>query len=303
MSSSATALARPSLSPALGILIGVLAVSTASVFVRMAQATGASSLAIAALRLTLATLVLLPFALARCRDEFRALARRDVALAAISGAFLGAHFATWIGSLAYTSVVSSVVLVSFGPLFIALAGAAFLREPLTRPMVLGMLIAIAGGVVIGIASAAGQAPGSNPMLGNALALAGALCLTPYMILGRALRARFSLLAYITLVYGAAAAALLALAFATRTALILPDPAAYVWIALLALLPQLIGHTSFNWSVRRLPAAYATIPVLGEPIASAILAALLLGETLTPLTLAGAALALGGIALMSWRRAG
>ena len=107
------------MSPALGILIGVAAVSTASIFVRYAQSAGAPSLAIAALRLTFASLVLLPFALARCRDEYRQLSSRDLGAAVISGAFLGGHFATWISSLAYTSVVSSVALVSLSPLFVA----------------------------------------------------------------------------------------------------------------------------------------------------------------------------------------
>lgn len=289
------------MSPAIGILIGVAAVSTASIFVRFAQHAGAPSLAIAALRLTFASLVLLPFALSRCRNEYRALSKRDIGAAMLSGAFLGGHFATWISSLAFTSVVSSVALVSLSPLFIALAGVLILKEKLTRRLLIGMLIAVAGGILIGLADNAGTAPGANPMLGNALALAAALCMAPYMIVGRALRHKLSLLAYVTLVYGAAAVTLLLLCLVTRTSLILSDPIAYVWIALLALLPQLIGHTSFNWSVRRLPAAYATIPVLGEPVGSTILAIVLLGETVKPLTLIGAAVALAGIALMSWRR--
>jgi drug/metabolite transporter (DMT)-like permease len=293
-------LRRPVLSPALGILIGVAAVSTASIFVRFAQSAGAPSLAIAALRLTFASLVLLPFALARCRDEYRQLSRHDVGAALISGAFLGGHFATWISSLAYTSVVSSVALVSLSPLFIALAGVLVLKEQLTRRLVAGMLIAIAGGILIGLADNAGASPGANPLLGNSLAVAAALCMAPYMIVGRALRNKLSLLAYVTLVYGAAAVVLLLMCFVTRTSLLFQDPMAYVWVALLALLPQLIGHTSFNWSVRRLPAAYATIPVLGEPIGSTLLAILLLGETVKPLTLIGAAVAVAGIAIMSWR---
>ncbi len=301
MTTPATALKRTSLPPALGIVIGVVAVSTASIFVRFAQQAGAGSLAIAALRLTIATLVLLPFALSRCRDEFRALSRRDLITAAISGTFLGAHFATWILSLEFTSVVSSVVLVSLSPLFIAAASALFLREPLTTRVVAGMAIAVAGGILIGLSDSGGTAPGQNPMLGNALALAGALCMTPYLIIARALRSKFSLLAYITLVYGAAAAALLFAVLLTRTPLTAGDPSAYLWIVLLALMPQLIGHTSFNWSVRRLPAVYGTIPVLGEPVGSAILAMIILGETVKPLTLLGAALALAGIALMSLKR--
>jgi drug/metabolite transporter (DMT)-like permease len=286
--------------PALGILIGVAAVSTASIFVRYAQSAGAPSLAIAALRLTMASLVLLPFALTRCRDEYRQLSMHDVGAAILSGAFLGSHFATWISSLAYTSVVSSVALVSLSPLFIALAGVLVLKEKLTRRLMLGMVIAIAGGILIGVADSAGASPGSNPALGNALAVAAALCMAPYMIVGRALRHKLSLLAYVTLVYGAAAVVLLLMCLVTGTSLIFTDPMAYVWIALLALLPQLVGHTSFNWSVRRLPAAYATIPVLGEPVGSTLLAITLLGETVKPLTLIGAAVAVAGIAIMSWR---
>jgi len=298
-----TALERPSVPPALGIVVGVIAVSTASIFIRFAQQAGANSLAIAALRLMIATLVLLPFALNRCRDEFRALSRRDLLIATVSGTFLGGHFATWILSLEFTRVVSSVVLVSLSPLFIAAASALFLKEPLTTRIVIGMLIAIAGGVLIGLSDSGGTVPGQNPTLGNVLALAGALCMTPYLIIARALRSKFSLLAYITLVYGAAAVVLMLVVLLTRTPLTASDPWAYLWIALLALMPQLVGHTSFNWSVRRLPAVYGTIPVLGEPVGSTILAMLVLGEVVRPLTLLGAALALAGIALMSLKKSG
>ncbi|WP_169237945.1 EamA family transporter [Candidatus Roseilinea sp. NK_OTU-006] len=298
-----TLLERPSLSPALGIIIGVMAVSTASIFIRFAQQAGVNSLAIAALRLTIAALALLPFALIRCSDEFHALSGRDALTAAISGIFLGGHFATWILSLEFTSVVSSVVLVSLSPLFIAAASALFLKEPLTTRIIAGMVIAIAGGVLIGLSDGGGAAPGQNPMLGNALALVGALCMAPYLIIARALRNKFSLLAYLTLVYSAAAVVLMIGVLLSGTSLAADSPLAYLWIALTALVPQLIGHGSFNWSVRRLPAVYGAIPVMGEPVGSAILAMLVLGETLQLLTLMGAALALAGIALMSLKRNG
>jgi len=301
VSTSTAVASRPALPPALGIVVGVVAVSTASIFIRLAQQAGAQSLAIAMLRLTIASLVLLPFALGRCAGEFRRLSSRDLITTILSGAFLGGHFATWILSLEYTSVVSSVVLVTLSPLFVALASAIFLREPVNSRMALGMVIAIAGGILIGVADSAGSSPGQNPPLGNALALAGAVCIAPYLIIARALRSKLSLLAYITLVYGAAALILCAVVVLTQTPLGSDSALAYLWIALLALVPQLIGHTSFNWSVRRLPAVYATIPVLGEPVGSTILAVILLGETITLLTLAGAALALSGIALMSLKK--
>lgn len=281
--------------------IGVLAVSTASVFIRFAQQAGAGSLPIAALRLTIAALVLLPFAVTRCHEEYRALTRRELGLMGISGIFLGAHFVTWIFSLEFTSVVSSVVLVTLSPLFVALGSAVVLRERLTARVLLGMSVAIAGGIVIGLADAPNASSGSNPLLGNALALAGAVCIAPYLIIGRILRQRLSLLGYVAMVYGAAALTLLLAVFMSGTPLSGFDPIAYAWIALLALAPQLIGHTSFNWSVRRLPAVYATIPVLGEPIGSSVLAILLLGEVIRPLTVIGAVLTLSGIWLMSTQR--
>lgn len=281
--------------------IGVLAVSTASIFIRFAQQAGAGSLAIAALRLALAALVLLPFAVMRCREEYRALTLREWALMGISGVFLGAHFATWIFSLELTSVVSSVVLVTLSPLFVALGSALVLRERLTARVLLGMSIAIAGGIVIGVADAPNASSGSNPLLGNALALMGAVCIAPYLIIGRILRQRLSLWAYVAVVYGAAALTLLLAVLVSGAPLVGFEPVAYVWIALLALAPQLIGHTSFNWSVRRLPAVYATIPVLGEPIGSSVLAVILLGEVIRPLTVLGAVLTLSGIWLMSSQR--
>ncbi len=203
--------------------------------------------------------------------------------------------------MSLTSVVSSVVLVSLGPLFVAVASALFLKERITSPMWLGMLMAVVGGVIIGLAGTGSGALGQNPLLGNALALAGALCLAPYLIIGRALRAKLSLLAYITLVYGSAAVVLLIALLVAQTPITFANPSALLWIVLLALVPQLIGHTAFNWTVRRMPAAFATIPALAEPIGSSILATLLFRELPGPLTLLGAVVALAGITLMSLKR--
>ena len=288
----------PRVPPILGIAIGVAAISTASIFIRLAQMERAPSLTIAALRLVFASLALLPFAWARCRAELAALSARDLLVGLLSGAFLGAHFATWVSSLQYTSVTSSVVLVTLSPLLVAVASALFLKEKLTRLALVGVIVAVSGGVLLSAGDAGGatlQAP--NPPLGNALAFLGALCIVPHFLIGRRLRVRLSLLAYISLVYSAAALVLLLAVWVTATPLGGFDPQAYLWMALLALLPQLVGHTSFNWSLGFLPATFATIPALGEPIGSTILAIILFGDVLTPLRLFSAVLTLGGIALM------
>ncbi len=302
MNQSASLTARR-VSPLLGIAAGVAAISTASILVRLAQMEGAPSLTVAALRLVFASVVLLPLAWVRCRAELAALSVRDLLIGLVSGTFLGAHFATWIMSLQYTDVTSSVVLVTLSPLFVAVGGALFLRERLPRLAVAGVAVAVLGGVLMGLGGAgqaSQQAP--NPLLGNALALLGALCIAPHFLIGRRLRARLSTLAYISLVYGAAAVVLMAAVGVSGTPLGGFDPQAYLWMALLALLPQLVGHTSFNWSLGFLPATFATIPALGEPIGSTLLAVALLGEVLTPWQVFSGILALAGIAFMTVSRA-
>ena len=143
------------------IVFAILAVSTASIFIRFAQRE-APSLVIAALRLTFASLVLAPIALTRHRDELKKLTRGDLLLGSLSGVFLAVHFATWISSLEYTSIASSVVLVSTGPLWVALLSPIFLKEPLTKPVLIGMLFALLGGTIIGLSDSCPSPERSEP---------------------------------------------------------------------------------------------------------------------------------------------
>ena len=135
------------------LIIAILATSTASLFIRFAQADGAPSLVIASVRLTIASLILAPVAYLRYRDELKALTRNDLILGIFSGIFLAIHFATWISSLEYTSVASSVVFVSTGPLWVAILSPMLLNEKLTRAAVFGLVLAILGGAFIGLSDA------------------------------------------------------------------------------------------------------------------------------------------------------
>jgi drug/metabolite transporter (DMT)-like permease len=293
----------------LAILTAILAVSTASIFIRFAQAQ-APSLVIAALRLTFATLLLAPIAWTRHRAELSRLTRREIVPGIFAGLFLAAHFATWISSLEYTRVASSVVFVSTGPLWVALLSPLLLNERLTRAAVVGLGIAILGGVLIGLAEACtwngglrcsdlGQALQGRAMWGNFLALIGAWTVSGYLILGRKLRATgISLIPYIFLVYGVAALALIATMFAARQSPFGYPLQTYGWIFLLAAFPQLIGHSTYNWALRYLPASLVAVTTLGEPIGSAILAFFLLQETPTAIVIGGGVLILTGIYLAS-----
>jgi len=286
------------------ILGAILAVSTASIFIRLAQRE-APSLVIAAFRLTFASLILAPIALTRHRAELRRLTRRELLLALLSGVFLALHFATWITSLEYTTVASSVVLVSTSPLWVALLAPLVLRERLTRPVLIGMLLALTGGVVIALSDACVWQNGlSCPSLaefvqggaffGNFLALAGAWMVAGYLLIGRRLRAKMSLVPYIFVVYSIAAIALIVIMFAAGETPLGYPPMTYVWMLLLALVPQLIGHSTYNWALRYMPAALVAVTTLGEPIGSTILAYFLLREAPTWIKLGGAVMILVGI---------
>lgn len=292
----------------LGLVTAILAVSTASIFIRFAQA-DAPSLVIAALRLTFATLLLAPLALTRHREELKKLTRREITLGIFSGLFLTVHFATWISSLEYTSVASSAVFVATGPLWVALLSPALLNERLTRAAIIGLTLALLGGTVVGLSDACvihngiqcpelGQILQGRAMWGNFLALAGAWAVTGYLIIGRKLRAKMSLVPYIFLVYGVSALGLMIVMFAAgQSPLGLPTQT-YGWIFLLALIPQIIGHSTFNWALAYLPAAFVAVTTLGEPVGSAILAFFLLQETPSWLMIFGGFLILSGIYLAS-----
>jgi drug/metabolite transporter (DMT)-like permease len=140
------------------------------------------------------------------------------------------------------------------------------------------------------------------MWGNFLALVGAWTVSGYLIIGRKLRARrsVSLIPYIFLVYGMAAVALLVMMFAAGySPLGYPAPV-YGWIFLLAAFPQLIGHSTYNWALRYIPATLVALITLVEPIGSALLAYFVLRETPTPGVLLGGLLILIGIYLTSRR---
>jgi drug/metabolite transporter (DMT)-like permease len=273
---------------------GVAVVSTASILIRYAQAEGASSLAIAAGRLGLAAAVLAPVSLPRLRREFPALTARHLLLCSASGLLLAIHFWAWIASLEYTSVASSTALVTTNPLWVALASAWFLRERPGGTMLAGIALTVAGSAAIFGSDASSARAAGAPVLGNTLALVGAIAASGYLLIGRALRSAVSLTSYVWMAY-TSAAIVLWLTLLVRDGDAASTPLAAWWfIAALALGPQLLGHTALNWALRRLSATFVAVSILGEPVGSAFLAWLLLGERFAALQLAGFLLLLCGI---------
>jgi len=282
--------AKPFINPAIALALGIAAISTGAIFARAADA---PSLVIAAYRVGLATLFLAPFAAWKCSKEIAGLARSDWKAVLGAGFFLAVHFATWIASLDYTSVASSVVLVETIPLWVGVLTPFVTGERPGKATLAGIGLSFAGGILIG---AGDFTVGGRALFGDALALAGGFSGALYIMLGRNVRPRLSLLAYVTTCYGTAGAILWTLVLASKTPF--TGFSAPTWWAFLgmALIPQLLGHSSYNWALRWFSASTVAVCLLGEPIGSTLLAWIFFGETLTPWKTAGGALILAGIVL-------
>lgn len=273
-----------------GLLVGVVAVSWAAIFIRLAEA---PALSIAAYRLSLSAVPVGAFALARRRAELARLRRGEWLLLGGSGAALALHFATWIASLSRTTVASSVALVTTQPVWVALLSALVLREPVRLQGVLAILVATAGGITI---AGADIALSGEALLGDALALVGAICAAVYFIVGRRIRPALSLASYVGVVYAVAAALLLLAALATGAPLGGFSTRTWMMFLLLALVPQLLGHSALNWALRYLSAPFVSVTVLGEPVISTLLAIPFLGEWPGPVRVLGGAVTLAGVYL-------
>jgi drug/metabolite transporter (DMT)-like permease len=276
--------------------LGVLAITWAAILVRWADA---PPLAIAFWRMALATACLAAFCVAGRVRFWRAWRGVDWWTGAGAALLLALHFGCWIASLEYTSVAASVVLVSTQPVFVALLGRAFLRERPSRSAWLGIGLAIAG---TGVIAGADLALDRRALLGDLLALLGALWISGYYVLAKVLRASKDLVPYVTVIYGLTAGWLLVGAAASGGALAGWGGATWLALAGLALGPTILGHTSMNYALRYMPAFQVNVAILGEPIGAALWAALLLSEMPETATWVGGGLVLAGIFLTLERRA-
>jgi drug/metabolite transporter (DMT)-like permease len=281
------------------LAVGLVAVSLAAILIRLAQAEGMSSLLISAARLGIAALILTPVTLRRYQKHLRAISRSEWLLITVSGVVLAFHFIAWTLSLEYTTVLISVVLVTTSPLWSAVLEVVFLRTHLHPVVVWGLLIAIGGGVMISVPGEGDTlALGSNPVLGGVLAIGGAVSFAIYMVIGQKIRARMPVIPYIWLVYGIAAIAASVVVLATRTAVAGFSVEGYGWLLATALVPQLIGHSAFNYAVEHVSATYIGIATQLEPVGSAILAFFAFREVPRALQIAGSAIILVGLMLAS-----
>jgi drug/metabolite transporter (DMT)-like permease len=284
------------MSPFFTLSLAVLFVSFGAILVRLAAA---PPLAVSFYRVAIAATILLPFAAGDARRAWPSLSRRHRWLLVASGLALALHFATWIASLSYTTVASSVLLVNTAPLFAIVLSRVFLHEKPSLVEQVAIPVAILGAALI----AAGDWTGSaGSLLGNGLAVAGAVAVAVYQVIGRGLRDALPLNAYVLGVWWTAACALAALARSSGVVLGGYPPRTWLLFTALAVVPTLGGHGLVNKSLRSLPAPTVGLFLLGEPVLASLFAWLLFRETPGPWTLAGGAVVLAALGLVLSRRA-
>jgi drug/metabolite transporter (DMT)-like permease len=306
MTSSHSTTDAPSRGKVIGILtLGVLAVSMSAIFIRLARDSSLSAhpafgVFVAAGRIALASLLTAPLGFVALQREYVTLdpqvRTRAVWLGIAAGVALAAHFAFWITSLSFTSVAASTAIVTTNPIWLSLFAWLVWKRVPTRGVMIGVGVSFVGGALVGFGDAGGSSGAfPNAMLGNALALLGAFAVSAYYLLGRAAQQNgLSLSAYTAIAYSSAAVVLAPLPALFNVPYTGYPLETYLWIGLLGLVPQVIGHTSFNWAVRYLDPAIVTMVILLEPIGSALAAVVLFREVPGALTILGAALLLLGV---------
>ena len=277
--------------PYITLFIGVLSVSFAAIFIRLADA---PPLVIATYRLAIASAILIPIASIKSRQSLNKLSRHDILLILLSSVFVALHFGLWITSLSYTSIASSVVLVTAHPAFVAVISYFLWNERLDKITTGGIAVAFIGIIFINYG---GFTFGPQVILGNLLALIAGFAMGAYLIIGRQLRARIDILTYLTILYTCSAVMLLLATVASGYSFFGYSTTTYIMLVLLALVPQLIGHSSLNLAVRLIPVIFVSVAILGEPVGATILGYFILDETPTANEIIGGLLILSGIFLV------
>jgi drug/metabolite transporter (DMT)-like permease len=282
-------------SPYLTLCLAVLLVSFGAILVRLAAA---PPLAVSFFRVAVASLLLSPFAAGEMRRSWPALTPRRQLVLLGAGAALALHFATWIASLSHTSIASSVLLVNTAPLFAVALSRLFLRERASRVVLVAIAIAFTGAAIIALSDWTGA---HDSVFGDLLAVAGAVTLAAYQVVGRGLRDALPLNAYVLGVWSTAAFVLAFLALGFGVPLVGYEWRTWAAFVALAVVPTIGGHGLVNKSLRAVPAPTVGLFLLGEPVGASLLAWLVFGEVPGAGTFAGGAIVLAALALVVVRR--
>ncbi|VDG98792.1 Predicted permease, DMT superfamily [Lysinibacillus sphaericus] len=281
---------KPAIHPAIPIIIGVISVALSAIFVKLVSAEAGVT---AFYRMFFSVLLMLPIFLLKYRKEIRLLKKRDWIFSTFAGVFLAFHFIFWFESLNYTSVASSTVLVTLQPIFAFAGTYFFFKERLSVKTILSAVIAISGSVIISFGD---FQLGGTAFYGDILALIGCALITAYLLFGQDVRQRLSLITYTFVVYSISSITLFFYVLIKGESFGPHSQSDWMWFVLLALIPNLLGHTLFNWAIRWVSTNAISIAILFEPVGASILAYYIFNESLSTAQIIGGIVVLLGILL-------
>lgn len=281
---------KPSIHPYIPIIIGVISISLSAILVKLAEADAG---VIAFYRMLFSVLIMSPIFFMKYVNELSLITKKDWLFSSIAGIFLAFHFILWFESLNYTSVASSTVLVTLQPLFAIVGTYFFFKEPLSAKTIISGLIAIMGSFLIswGDFQVSGVA-----LYGDMLALIACALITAYLLFGQEVRKRISLITYTMVVYSISTVVLFFYVLLKGESFGPYSTMNWVLFLLLAIVPNLLGHTLFNWAIKWVSTNVISIAVLFEPIGAAILAYYIFSEKLMPSQIVGGLIVLLGITM-------
>ncbi|MCM3758630.1 DMT family transporter [Sporosarcina aquimarina] len=281
---------KPAIHPAIPIIIGVISVALSAIFVKLVSAEAGVT---AFYRMFFSVLLMLPIFLLKYRKEITVLKKRDWIFSTFAGVFLAFHFIFWFESLNYTSVASSTVLVTLQPIFAFAGTYFFFKERLSVKTILSAVIAISGSVIISFGD---FQLGGTAFYGDILALIGCALITAYLLFGQDVRQRLSLITYTFVVYSISSITLFFYVLIKGESFGPHSQSDWMWFVLLALIPNLLGHTLFNWAIRWVSTNAISIAILFEPVGASILAYYIFKESLSTAQIIGGIVVLLGILL-------
>ena len=280
----------PKINPYLALTIGVISVSSSAIFVKLSSADAG---VVAFYRLLFSVMLMIPVFFPKYLKELKAITKRDWIFSMIAGIFLAFHFILWFESLNYTSVASSTVLVTLQPLFAFIGTFLFFKEKFSYKAILCAFVAIIGSVIIswGDFRISGSA-----LFGDFLALAACALITAYLLFGQDVRRRMSLVTYTFVVYFISTIVLFLYVLASGAAFYPYPSADWILFLLLAIIPTLLGHTLFNWSLKWLSTSTISMAILFEPVGAALLAYYILQEKILMTQLVGGSIVILSVSL-------
>ena len=274
------------------LIIGIISISLSAIFIRMCS--DMPSLSIAVFRLTIASLILISIAFFK-KVELKSIEKKDLLLMVLGGFFLAFHLISWITSLKFTSVANSVALVTTNPIFVGLFSVLLLKNKLEKEIVIGIVLSVLGSFLISRGYSGASIETTNHVLGDMLAVLGAIFASGYILIGSIVRERVETFEYILVIYTITSVILIVITlFASFTFMKGQNVftgfsvKSYLFVFLLAVVSQLLGHTSFNYVLKFLKPDFVAIIILGEPIGASIFAYLIFGETVSLVQLVGMA---------------